>query len=145
LSRSDEIERDFEETPQRVDIALAIPVRQGRFLVARRTADRHLGGLWEFPGGRIETKEDPAAAARRELVEETGLRADDLEPLVVIVHDYTDRPLRLHVFLAREPAGEVRNDTPREWAWRGLADLERLEMPEANRQILRALKWRLPG
>lgn len=135
---------EFEETPGRIDVALAVPVRGRRVLVARRTAEQHLGGLWEFPGGRIEPGEEPAAAARRELEEETGLRVGEVEPLVVLVHDYADRPLRFHVFIAREPEGEVRIDTPREWAWKATSELEGLEMPEANRQMLRALKWRLP-
>jgi 8-oxo-dGTP diphosphatase len=133
------------ETPGRVDIALAVPLRAGRVLVARRTEEQHQGGLWEFPGGRIESGEEPADAARRELEEETGLRATGVEPLVVVVHDYADRPLRFHVFVAREPEGEVRLDRSREWTWVAPAELEALEMPEANRQMLRALRWRLPG
>jgi 8-oxo-dGTP diphosphatase len=136
---------EFEETPDRIDIALAIPVRDNQVLVARRSADQHLGGLWEFPGGRIDTGEEPAAAARREMAEETSLRAGQLEPLVVLVHDYADRPLRFHVFLIRDPEGEVSMDRPREWAWKDLDELDDLKMPEANRPMLRALKWRLSG
>jgi 8-oxo-dGTP diphosphatase len=134
---------DFVETPGRIDIALAVACRDRRILVARRPTDVHLAGAWEFPGGKIEPGEDPAAAARRELEEETGLIASSLEPLVVIVHDYADRPLRLHVFLVREPRGEVRLDEPREWAWKTREQLDGLDMPEANRQMLRALRWRL--
>ena len=78
----------LEETPGRIDVALAIPVREGRALVRRRPAGSHLAGCWEFPGGRVEPGEEPLAAARRELAEETGLRADSWEPLVLVVHDY---------------------------------------------------------
>ncbi len=123
-------------------MALAIPLRQSRFLVARRQRGLHLAGYWEFPGGKIEAGEDPAAAARRELEEETGLSAASLEPLVVLVHDYADKPLRLHVFIAREPRGEVRMDGDRAWSWKTLEELQELRMPEANRQMLRALGWR---
>jgi len=135
--------RGFAETPQRVDVALAIPLREGRVLVGRRPPGSHLGGLWEFPGGRIEPGEEPAAAARRELDEETGLTAGDLEPLVLLVHDYADRPLRFHVFLAREPAGEPRRRPGGEWVWKQPLELRELDMPEANRMMLRALWWRL--
>jgi len=134
---------EFEETPGRIDVALALPLRAGRFLVARRQGGLHLAGRWEFPGGKVLPGEQPAAAARRELAEETGLVAASLEPLVVVVHDYTDRPLRLHVYLARDPGGEVRLDTEREWGWLTLDELGRLDMPEANRSVLRALRWRL--
>jgi 8-oxo-dGTP diphosphatase len=124
-------------------VALAVPLRDGKVLVARRDDDAHQGGRWEFPGGRVEPGEDPEAAARRELAEETGLSAPRLEPLVLVVHDYVDRPLRLHVFLAAQPAGEVRVDGERAWAWVVPAELGQLEMPEANRRILAALRWRL--
>ena len=132
----------FEETPGRIDVALAIPVRRGKVLVACRQQGLHLAGLWEFPGGKIRAGEAPAEAAGRELEEETGLRVGNLEPLVVVVHDYTEMPLRFHVFLAREPEGEVRMDVPRAWAWKSLAELRELEMPGANRQMLKALGWR---
>lgn len=135
--------RELPETHERVDIALALPVRDGRVLVARRGVGTHLAGSWEFPGGKIEPGETPADAARRELVEETGLEPDRLDPLVLLVHDYADRPLRFHVFLARDPRGDVAMDGPREWAWMSVEELERIEMPEANRRMLRALRWRL--
>ena len=126
----------------RVDIALALAVRDGKVLVARRDAASHQGGLWEFPGGRVETDEEPQGAAVRELREETGLTGGSAEPLLVFVHDYPDRRLRFHAFLVRGPAGEpVTGDRP--WAWVALSELERLPMPPANRSILRALAWRL--
>jgi len=134
---------DFVETQGRVDIALVVPFRDRRFLVARRQAGVHLEGYWEFPGGKIEAGEEPAEAARRELKEETGLDAPSLEPLVVVVHDYADRPLRFHVFLVREPGGEVCPADEREWAWKTREELGELDMPEANRQMLSALRWRV--
>jgi len=135
----------YKETRARVDVALAIPVRAGRVLVGRRPPGVHLAGCWEFPGGRVEPGEEPLAAARRELAEEAGLRSDCWEPLALVVHDYADRPLRFHVFLAREPAGEPRHRPAGEWAWKSPAELDGLEMPEANRPMLRALRWRLGG
>lgn len=118
-------------------------MRDGKIFAARRPVDSVLGGLWEFPGGKIDPGEEPGAAARRELEEETGLRAGRIEPLVVVVHDYTEMPLRFHVFLAREVEGSVSMDRSREWSWNDLEELQALKMPPANRSILRALRWRI--
>ena len=135
--------RPEEKVPGTVFVALAVPIRNGRILVARRGQGSHLEGLWEFPGGRIEREEEPAAAARRELLEEAGLAGGEIEPLLVHVFDYPDRRVNLHVYLMLEPQGDVRVDGGREWAWVACGDLASLPMPEANEPILRALCWRL--
>jgi 8-oxo-dGTP diphosphatase len=118
-------------------------VRDGSVLVAKRDGDRHLAGTWEFPGGKVEADEDPADAALRELREETGLNAGSAEPLLVFVHDYPDRRLRFHAYVVRPDSGDVKLDRVREFAWMPPASLGELPMPDANRAILRALKWRL--
>jgi 8-oxo-dGTP diphosphatase len=128
----------------RIDVAVAIPIREGRVLVARRAPGVHLPGVWEFPGGRLEDGEEPAAAARRELREETGLAAADVEPLVVVEHDYPDRRVRLHCYTAPEPEGEVAIPG-REWAWIAVEEFDPAGMPAANQTILRALERRMRG
>ncbi len=129
--------------PERTAIAIAVAVRRGRILVARRAPHAHLGGTWEFPGGKLEPGEAPEDAARRELREETGLHGGAIEPLVTAVFDYPDRRLRLHAFVVREPEGEVAVDAGREWGWREPGDLPVDAMPPANGPIVRALHWRL--
>ena len=118
-------------------------VRAGRILVARRADGQHLAGAWEFPGGKIGEGEEPAGAALRELREETGLSADEAEPLLVFVHDYPDRRLRFHAFVVTDASGEVVTDGDRDFAWVAPSSLDDLPMPEANRAILRALRWRV--
>lgn len=130
---------------ERIEVALAVAVRSGKVLVARRGEGSHLEGLWEFPGGKIEPGESPLAAASRELREETALEGGTCEPLTVFVHSYPDRQITIHAFVVREPAGEVRTDGDRPWDWVSSDDLAALPMPEANRAILRALAWRVAG
>lgn len=113
-------------------------------LVARRAGDQHLAGTWEFPGGKIAGDEEPAAAALRELREETGLTAESADALLVFVHDYPDRRLRFHAFLVTDASGDVATDGARPFQWIPPSSLHDLPMPDANRAILRALKWRLP-
>lgn len=123
-------------------VALVIPVDRGRLLVAPRPRGFHLEGAWEFPGGKLDPGETPEHAAARELAEETGLVAGTLEPLLVLVHEYPERSVRLHVFLAREPRGDLRLNGRQDWEWKTLSELSQLETPAANARILGALRWR---
>ena len=129
--------------PPMIDVALAVPLRGSRVLVAVRQAATHQGGLWEFPGGKIQQGEPAASAALRELQEETGLAGGSPEPLMVFAYDYPDRAIRFHCFVVREPEGEVEIGGGRRWSWVGCDELEGLAMPDANASILRALRWRL--
>jgi 8-oxo-dGTP diphosphatase len=131
------------EAAGRIDVALAVAARSGKLLVRRRAPGSHLAGRWEFPGGKVEAGESPSDAARRELGEETSLRARGLEPLVVVVHDYDDRSLSIHAFFAPEPEGEPKAGAG--WVWLGIGELRGDEVPQANLPILRALRWRLAG
>ncbi len=121
------------------DIALVVAWRDGRVLVGRRAPGAHLGGLWEFPGGKVRVGESPEQAARRELREETGLGGGSLEPLLVVLHDYGDRRLRLHCFLSREPEGQLRRTEPA-FEWVVPERLTELPMPPANAAILEVLR-----
>ena len=129
--------------PPMIDVALAVPLRGSRVLVARRAAAAHQGGLWEFPGGKLQQGEAAEAAALRELRDETGLAGGSPEPLMVFAYDYPDRAIRFHCFVVREPQGEVEIGGGRRWSWVEFVKLEGLPMPAANASVLRALRWRL--
>lgn len=118
----------------RVRAAVGVLVRDGRVLVQRRAPGGLLGGLWEFPGGKIETKESAAQAVCREFFEETGLPVRVLELLGVIEHDYSHFHVSLHVFsLRRRPGGRLRGGPYR---WVTARALQRLPLPAATRRML---------
>lgn len=89
-----------------VPVAVAV-VRDssGRVLVAERTPRQIAAGYWELPGGKIEAGETPEQAARRELAEEAGLRAETVRPWLVYDYAFPTRSVRLHVFLVDRWSG----------------------------------------
>jgi A/G-specific adenine glycosylase len=113
--------------------------RGGRWLVLRRPSTGLLGGLWEFPGGKLEPHERPAAAARRELREETGLTAGPLEPLGLFRHEYSHFRVALHLFRSRSARGKLRV-RGRRHRWAGWTELRRLPLPRATLRMLPSLR-----
>ena len=87
-------------------VAGIIQDNQARFLLSQRPAHKHQGGRWEFPGGKVEPGETPAAALSRELEEELGIQAIDSVPFMTIDHDYPDLSVRLMFRQVTRWAGE---------------------------------------
>jgi 8-oxo-dGTP diphosphatase len=113
---------------------------QGRVLISKRHADTHQGGLWEFPGGKLEPGESPLAALQRELTEELGIVLLQAEPLIGISHDYPDRRIRLDVFRVLEYSGQPRGMEGQPLAWRLPQAMQTDEFPAADRPIITALQ-----
>ena len=70
----------------------------GHVLIAKRPLDKHQGGLWEFPGGKVEEGETAEAALARELAEELGIAVIAARPLIQVRHDYPDKQVLLDVW-----------------------------------------------
>jgi 8-oxo-dGTP diphosphatase len=115
---------------------------EGQVLLALRPKDKHKGGLWEFPGGKVETGESVAAALARELLEEINLVVDAAAPFLVIDHDYGDKQVTLDVWLVSRFSGTPQGSEGQEIAWVKIADLHRYQFPEANAGIVAALRAR---
>jgi len=115
---------------------------RGRWLVSRRAADVHLGGLWEFPGGKPEAGETPEAAAVREALEEVGLTVKPIRQLNPVNHQYDSRRVLLFPVVCEWISGrlELVSSAVSETRWVETRDLIALPMPKANRQIIVQLR-----
>lgn len=114
--------------------------QEGKILIAKRDAALHQGGLWEFPGGKIEAGETPEQALRRELKEELDIDAEHAEPLITINHRYPDRAVTLRVFSVDRFTGAARGcqGQPIRWVWPN--ELGDFAFPAANHPIVTAAR-----
>ena len=127
-------------------IALALVHRNELWLVAKRKASAHLGGYWEFPGGKVRPSETPMQAALRELVEECAVQATVEDTLASVVWRYDDRVVTLIPVICRWQAGAAQAQGNEECRWVNAVELAALDMPPANASIVRAaLAWRAPA
>jgi 8-oxo-dGTP diphosphatase len=128
------------ENPLRVHVAAAVVFddRQ-RVLICRRPSHTHQGGLWEFPGGKLEPGETIEFALRRELMEETGINVISARPLIRVHHDYPDRMVLLDVWRVEGFTGTAagREGQPVRWVLPG--ELKRYRFPAANLPIIKAV------
>ena len=125
-------------TPVHVAVGV-ICNKQGQVLISKRHADSHQGGLWEFPGGKVETGETAQQALSRELYEELGIRIGPVRPLMDIRHDYSDKPVHLDVWLVKEFSGRAAAREGQPLCWVALEDLPNYEFPAANDPIVNRL------
>lgn len=112
---------------------------QRQVLLALRPRHKHKGGLWEFPGGKVEQGESVADALARELHEELELTVLASVPFLVIDHDYGDKQVRLDVWLVTRHSGLPHGREGQQIAWVAIADLDTYAFPEANTPIVAAL------
>ncbi len=121
-----------------ITVAAAVIERAGTFLLTRRLKGTHLEGTWEFPGGKCEPRETPAACLVREIREELGSGVVVGELLLVTRHTYPERSVELHFYEARL-TGEPTPLIGQEMRWVRREDLKTLEFPEADAELIRML------
>ena len=119
-------------------VTAAVVERDGRLLVARRLEDSHMGGFWEFPGGKCEPGESPEACLARELVEELGASARVGEEIYRTTYAYDDRVLDLRFFRC-ELMSEPRPLLGQDMQWVARVDLPTLAFPPADTELVARL------
>jgi len=121
--------------------AAAICDQQGRVLLARRHDDAHLGGLWEFPGGKFEDQDEGVRFALiRELNEELGVTPTGYRPLIRVHHTYPDKQVLLDVWRVDAWEGEPHGREGQPIEWVSIDELQTRDFPPANLPIISALQ-----
>jgi len=113
---------------------------QGNILITRRSLHVHQGGLWEFPGGKVEAGETIAEALQRELLEEVGIQVITAVPLIKIRHDYGDRRVLLDVWRVTQFAGQACACEGQGLVWVTARRLDEFAFPAANLSIIKAVQ-----
>lgn len=116
---------------------------KGEVLLTRRPQHVHQGGLWEFPGGKVEDNEDVCQALKRELAEELGIEVKKARPLIRVPHHYNDKSVLLDVWGITDFEGRVYGREGQPFAWVPVNHLVHYSFPAANKPIITAV--RLPS
>jgi 8-oxo-dGTP diphosphatase len=122
-------------------VAVALIDADGRILITRRPPGKQFGGLWEFPGGKMDRGERPEQSLIRELCEELDIAVDEdcLAPLTFASHAYADFHLLMPLYLCRRWRGIARSGEGQTLRWVRPADLRQYPMPPADLPLIPAL------
>jgi 8-oxo-dGTP diphosphatase len=121
-------------------VVAALIIKDDKILVCQRTRHQTMPLKWEFPGGKIETGEQPRDALHRELDEELGIDADVGEEVMRICHRYkTGNSVELRFYAVREYKGLIENRIFREIRWATRPELPGLDFLEADLKLVKDL------
>ena len=122
-------------------VAVAVIVNaETQVLVAQRPDHVHQGGLWEFPGGKVEQDENVVDALKREVREELGIEISALTPLLQVAYDYPDKSVLLDVWRVADYQGQPRGMEGQPVAWQHIHELSLHNFPPANKSIIHSLQ-----
>lgn len=124
-----------------IDVAAGLIFRDGRLLITQRHVDAHLGGLWEFPGGKREAHETFEQCLARELQEELGVETRVGERFESVTHAYPEKAVHLEFFICELTAGEPRTLGCAALKWVTPNELKSQAFPAADSRLLEKL-WR---
>jgi len=123
-----------------VRVAAAVIVKDEKVLIAKRPLDKHKGGYWEFPGGKIEPGESPQKALYREILEELAIEIKSPTPFKKLQFDYPEKSVELDFYLIECFSGQPKGMEGQEVRWVEKSALEDFQFPEANLPVLELLK-----
>ena len=122
------------------DVVVAVIYKNGRILIDKRKAGGLLGGLWEFPGGKMEKGESPKTALKREIREELGITIRIKRPLITVQHAYSHFSVTLHAFECTHASGTPKCRTCVDYKWVYPKQLKKFAFPAANKKFFAVLQ-----
>lgn len=125
-----------------IEVAAGVIFRGGKLLITQRPLEAHLGGRWEFPGGKREAGETFEQCLHRELLEELGVEVVIHELLESVTHDYPEKSVTLQFYRCSWKANEPRAIGCRALRWVNSSDLASHQFPEADIKLVELLKSR---
>ncbi|HUA64757.1 MAG TPA: 8-oxo-dGTP diphosphatase MutT [Alphaproteobacteria bacterium] len=129
---------------QPIDVSAALIFHKGRLLITQRHAGSHLGGLWEFPGGKREPNETFEQSLVREINEELGMTITVGKLFDEITHAYREKKVHLKFFLCEWTAGEPQTLDCASFKWVAKDELAGHAFPAADAQLLEKISRNWP-
>lgn len=127
---------------ERIEVAAGLVFRNGKLLITQRPAAAHLGGLWEFPGGKREPEETFEECLHRELKEELGIEVDVNELVETVTHDYAEKSVTLNFYRCAWKAHEPRALGCLDFRWIAPDELAHYQFPDADVKLVEVLTHR---
>ena len=127
-----------------LEVAAGLVFRDGKLLITRRHADAHLGGLWEFPGGKREANETFEECLARELREELGVEVAIGELVESLIHEYAEKTVHLHFYRCQWKRHEPQPLGCAALKWVRIAELKDYQFPAADARLLEKLRRDVP-
>ena len=127
------------DSPPPIEVAAGLVFRDAKLLITKRLAEDHLGGLWEFPGGKREHGESFSACLQRELREELDIEVEVGHLFDTILHEYPGKLVQIQFYVCRWRAREPRALGCQAFAWIGREELANYSFPPADERLLARL------
>jgi len=122
------------------EVSAALIFRGGKLLISRRHSNAHLGGLWEFPGGKREPDETFEQCLVREIREELGVEISVGKLFESVTHAYPEKTVHLKFFVCRLERGEPQRLGCAAFKWISVSELDTCQFPAADTRLLQKLQ-----
>jgi len=122
-----------------LDVGAAVITHNGKILLTQRDKKRHMGGKWEFPGGKIENGESIEEGLMREIFEELGIEIELGNFVCTVVHQYPEKKIKLHAYICKPKKTDLKPTEHEELAWVIVNDLLNYDLVPADVKIVYSL------